>query len=56
MAVPFSLRQRPRPNCAVKRARSRTDGPLAIVSTSLISPTISKFIPQAQGRSLIVSR
>ena len=41
--MPFSFRHRPPPNCLRNRARSRTEGPRAILSTSLISLMTSKF-------------
>ena len=44
VASPFSFRQRPRPYCFLNRARSRIPGPIAIASTSLISP-ISSLAP-----------
>ena len=34
-AIPLSLRHRPRPNCSLNRARSRTEVPLAISCTGV---------------------
>src|SRR5438309_6218303 len=42
--MPFSLRHRPGPNCFRRRLRSRIFDPTAIVWTSVISVTISKYM------------
>src|ERR1043165_3265548 len=53
VATPFSFRHLPLPYCLLSLTRSRTPRPLAIVSTPVTSPTISKSIriPAPASRS-----
>ena len=56
VATPFDFRQRARPHALRRYESTRTPEPLAMTSTSVISPTTSNFIGAACYRQFLLGR